>query len=151
MRPGAKDFIQQVGEFYELVLFTVGNRVYAEKIIDFIDPQKMIKYRLYRESCTYSNGLFIKDLSRLGRDLNKVIILDDSPYAYKLQPKNALPITSWVDDPNDNELVKVQNFLIENHDVDNVYDILQEYRMKNFPTRHSKRKRHNGKKKKCVE
>ena len=139
IRPGVKEFIHQVGNLYELVLFTVGNNIYADRIIDFIDPHHMIKHRLYRESCTYLNGTFVKDLSRLGRDLNKVIILDDSPLSYKLQPKNALPISSWIDDPDDKELLRIQNFLIQNHAADNVYIILNEYRRKYLKTRNRKR------------
>lgn len=108
----------------------------------------MIKYRLYRDSCTYLHGDFIKDLSRLGRDLNKVIILDDSPLAYKFQPNNALPISSWIDDPNDDELIRIQNFLIENHDVNNVYDVLNEYKEKYLNIRHRRRRRHYALKRK---
>ena len=58
VRPGVKDFILKMGTLYELVLFTVGNNIYATRIIDFIDPQHMIKYRLFRDSCTFSRGNF---------------------------------------------------------------------------------------------
>lgn len=138
VRPGVKDFILKMGTLYELVLFTVGNNIYATRIIDFIDPQHMIKYRLFRDSCTFSRGNFVKDLSKLGRDLQRVIILDDSPASYMFQPYNALPISSWIGDPNDDELIRVQKFLAENHQVNEVYNILNDYRSKYKPTNHKK-------------
>lgn len=50
------------------------------------------------------NGNFVKDLSRLGRDLKDVVILDNNPKAYLFQPENGLPIPSWFDDPTDKYL-----------------------------------------------
>mgnify|MGYP002472201644 CR=1 FL=1 len=66
----------------------------------------------------------MKDLSKLGRDLKRLIILDNSAVAYMLQPKNAISISSWYDDPEDEELIKIQKFLSENHRANSVYDIL---------------------------
>ena len=64
----------------------------------------MCSYKLFREHCTYMNNSFVKDLTRLGRPMKDVIILDNSPVAYMLQPENALPIVSWYDDMSDKEL-----------------------------------------------
>ena len=64
----------------------------------------MFRYRLFREACVYYRGNYVKDLSRLGRDLNKVIILDNSPASYIFHPNNAVPCISWFDDMNDTEL-----------------------------------------------
>ena len=36
-----------------------------------------------------------KDLSYLGRQLQSLIIVDNSPTSYLFQPRNAVPITSW--------------------------------------------------------
>ena len=47
------------------------------------------------------NSVFIKDLSGLGRDLKNVIIVDNSPVAYSLQPENGIPITTWIDNKKD--------------------------------------------------
>jgi RNA polymerase II subunit A small phosphatase-like protein len=46
----------------------------------------------------------VKDLSKLGRDLKSTVIIDNSSNSYKFQPKNAIPISTWFDDPNDTEL-----------------------------------------------
>ena len=48
--------------------------------------------------------MYIKDLSRLGRDLDQVLIIDNSPASYSMQPANALACRSWFKDPLDREL-----------------------------------------------
>lgn len=53
------------------------------------------------------NKSFVKDLSKIGRDLNDVIIIDNTPGCYRLQKHNALPIESWFEDPHDEELLKM--------------------------------------------
>jgi hypothetical protein len=72
--------------------------------MDIIDEYKEIPYRLFRDECIYSQNGFIKDLTILDRDLNKVIIVDNSPISYSLQIRNGLPISSWFDDQTDIEL-----------------------------------------------
>ncbi len=47
---------------------------------------------------------FVKDLSRLGRNLNKLVIVDDTTNNFKFQKENAIKVESWKGDPNDTEL-----------------------------------------------
>jgi len=41
------------------------------------------------------------------------------------QPENALAVTTWFDDPNDNELTEITDFLIELAKCDDVIETLQ--------------------------
>ena len=78
---------------------------YADNILDILDPyNNLIKYRLYRQHTSIQGINFFKDLSKLGRDLNKVIIIDNIEENYFLQPKNGLNIIDFEGDENDNEL-----------------------------------------------
>jgi len=58
-------------------------------------------HRLFRESCVYDRGNYVKDLSKLGREMKRTIIIDNSPASYLFQPQNAIPCSSWFDDKND--------------------------------------------------
>ena len=40
--------------------------------------------RLFREHCTFMNGVFTKDMSKIGRHCHNAMILDNSPSAYML-------------------------------------------------------------------
>ena len=67
-------------------------------------------HRLFRESCVYDRGNYVKDLSKLGREITRTIIIDNSPASYLFQPQNAIPCSSWFDDKNDT-LLKGMSFI----------------------------------------
>jgi CTD small phosphatase-like protein 2 len=64
-------------EYFELVIFTAGTEEYADWALNFLDNVVCIKHRLYRQHALPFNGYYVKDLSRLGRDLTKTIIVDN--------------------------------------------------------------------------
>ena len=112
IRPGAIDFIKKVAKLYEVIIFTASISKYALPLIDILDSDKNIQYKLTREHCTFLNGIYIKELKKLNRDLKDLIILDNSPLAYSFDIDNGLPIKAWYEDKNDNELDKVY-FILE--------------------------------------
>ena len=141
VRPGAEEFIKKVSKYFEVVIFTASISKYALPLLDILDHEKKIKYRLTREHCTFLNGIYIKELKKLNRNLNDLIIVDNSPLAYAFDSDNGLPIKTWYDDPNDNELDKIYpllEFLSRTNDVrkfinkfvnnnEIVYDIVNDF------------------------
>ena len=120
IRPGVKEFLEKMAKLYEIVIFTASISKYAEPLLDILDKEKFCSFRLFREHCTLLNSSFVKDLKKLGRDLKDIIIVDNSPLAYLLNSDNGLPILTWFDDRNDQELFKITpilEFLAEVPDV----------------------------------
>ena len=111
VRPGAENFIKNMSKYYEIVIFTASLSNYASPLLDILDSDNNIKYRLYREHCTFINGIYIKDLKKLNRDLKDLIIVDNSPLAYAFDNDNGLPIKTWYEDPSDIELLKISKLL----------------------------------------
>lgn len=65
---------------------------YADPVTDLLDRCGVFRARLFRESCVFHQGCYVKDLSRLGRDLRKTLILDNSPASYIFHPENAVSV-----------------------------------------------------------
>lgn len=104
-RPGVDEFLEFVGRHFEVIIFTASLASYADPVIDFLDKTKTIRHRLYRESCVFAEGLYLKDLSRLGRQLDQTILVDNAATSYLLQPENGVAIKSWFSDQEDTELL----------------------------------------------
>ena len=85
VRPGALQFVETLSKNFEVVIFTASLSKYAEPLVAMLDKNRTwCSQILFRDHCTYNEQeeTFVKDLSRLGRDLKDVIIIDNSPSSY---------------------------------------------------------------------
>jgi RNA polymerase II subunit A small phosphatase-like protein len=127
-RPGVDEFLVEMAKHYEIVIYTASLNKYADPLLDLLDPQKVIRTRLFRESCVYYEGNYVKDLSLLDRDLSQAIIIDNSPSSYMFHPENAIDCTSFIDDPMDRELDQIGSFLTGIKDTQDVRHLAPRWR-----------------------
>ncbi|KAF0979167.1 hypothetical protein FDP41_001510 [Naegleria fowleri] len=127
-RPGVDEFLREMGKYFEIVIFTASLSLYANPLLDILDKHGVVEGRLFREHCTKVGDTYIKDLSKLGRDLDQTIIVDNSPSCYALHPQNALAASTWYDDPNDRELYLLADCLVRLEREKYVYDGLRAWK-----------------------
>ena len=124
-RPHLLKFLTEMNKIFELIVFTAGTQEYADPILNIIDKKKFFDKRLYRQHCIILDNVFVKDLSKLGRDLSKVIIIENTPQNFKLQKENGIFIKNFYgEDKNDSALLDLIPILKivannENNDVRN--------------------------------
>ncbi|KAF4353395.1 hypothetical protein F8388_016338 [Cannabis sativa] len=137
-RPGLHEFLKQLGTFADLVLFTAGLEGYARPLVDRIDEENLFCRRLYRPSTTSTRpqlmtfssncGIIteniqvgharisdwleyrehVKDLTGLAKDMCRIVIVDNNPFSFLLQPVNGIPcIPFTAGQPHDTQLLDV--------------------------------------------
>ena len=106
IRPGVIQFLEQVGKYYELIIFTAATQDYGDLLIDSIEENNLyFEHRFYRQHTVIIGNDFVKDLTRIGRPLDKMIIVDNMPQNFRLQKENGINIKAfWGEDENDNAL-----------------------------------------------
>ena len=103
-RPFCHKFLEEMSKHYEVVIFTAGIQEYADWVVDQLDPDgSLIKHRLYRQHTINRDTendlpLIIKDLSKIGRDLSRTIIVDNLAENFILQKDSGIFITTWYSD-----------------------------------------------------
>ena len=111
-RFGLDSFLFEMSKLYEIVLYTASQRVYADKVINLIDPKKRISHRLYREHCIVVNKThYLKNVKILGRNNQDIIIVDDNNMAGMLQPNNFYKIDVFDGNSKDRQLCRLASFL----------------------------------------
>ncbi|KAH0457800.1 hypothetical protein IEQ34_013115 [Dendrobium chrysotoxum] len=82
---------------------------YARPLVDVIDVKNRFSLRLYRPSTVSTEHRHhVKDLSCLSKDLCRIVIVDNNPFSFLLQPLNGIPCVAFsAAQPFDEQLLKV--------------------------------------------
>ncbi|KAG1656015.1 hypothetical protein FOA52_005643 [Chlamydomonas sp. UWO 241] len=116
LRPHLHAFLEECARHFEVVLFTAAAQRHADAVLAHVDPTGcLVQHRLYgHHTVPTPSWSWVKDLSRLGRDLSQTLIVDDCAGAALLQPANWLSIRpfSQADVQWDTALLEVLQFLL---------------------------------------
>ena len=127
-RPGLYELLDNLIKLKcELIIFTSSARERSEEIINKIEKnKKYFNNRLYREHCTLMGAAYVKDISKLGRDLSKTIIIDNDLGCFYLQQENGVLIKSFCGEEDDKSLFnlyQILNKIIKNPFFDIRYEL----------------------------
>jgi len=113
LRPGLFEFLDEMKKNYELIVFTSATNEYADPLLAAIEKDKKIfDYKLYRQHTLIYNNEIVKDISKIGRPLNKIIIVDNLVQNFRLQKENGIMIKAfWGEDAYDNALFELKEIL----------------------------------------
>ncbi|KAH8263406.1 hypothetical protein KR044_008709 [Drosophila immigrans] len=128
-RPGVDHFLRQCSKHFEIVVYTSEQGMTAFPILDALDPNGYIRYRLVRGATQVVDGQHIKNLNRLNRSLTRLIVVDWDRYAVPLHPDNIFAISRWMGDDDDVQLFDLSAFLtlIAEHEIEDVREVLHYY------------------------
>ena len=115
LRPFLFGFLEEVSQYYELIIFTSATEAYANSVIEAIEQErKYFDYIFYRQHTIIIGNEFVKDLTRIGRPLNSTIIIDNMPQNFRFQKENGICIKPfWGQDSNDKTLYNLIPILID--------------------------------------
>lgn len=134
-RPNVDHFLEQVSQNYEVVVFTASNGFNVYPILDSLDKNNVIMYRLVKNATDYIDGHHVKNLDRINRDLSRVIVVDWNVDSVKLQRENALVVPRWTGEDGDQQLIQLAEFLnvVSTSEVSDVREVLSYYKQFDNP------------------
>lgn len=95
LRPGLAGFLERISELYEMHVYTMGTRAYAQEIAKIIDPE--MKYFGNRIISRDENGsLAAKRLQRLFPvSTHMVVVIDDRADVWPMNRSNLIKVTPY--------------------------------------------------------
>ncbi len=133
-RPYLDEFLDRVCEWFNVVVFTAGEKPYADAVLNVIDPKGRVRKRLYKDDCMVINGTVVKRVETACSNAASAMIVDNNPECFRydkcvywvrvLFVANAIPISSWYGDGKDKELLRLLPFLDLMRTVDDVRTVL---------------------------
>lgn len=127
-RPELDRFIDSVGRYYEIGIWTAGNKKYMDFIVS-----KILSKRpriMYHKNMTDIEWISKKDniakttkrLEKLWKrthyDKSNTVVIDDNPETFSKNSANGIEIKPWEGDINDKELLEVEKILVFAKDMD---------------------------------
>ena len=123
-RPYLMEFLERIREIYHLVVYTSSNKLYAEKIVELIDPKKTLFKAVFASEYCFKGSSLLEESAMQGQktfkdlrifddltDPAKILMVDDRPEHFISRPENGVPILPYQGGLDDMELAKLCNYL----------------------------------------
>ena len=113
LRPGISTFLEVIKDYYEIILFTEASEAYTELIMETFNKNNFFDFKFFRQHTIIIGQDFVKDLQRIGRPLDRIIIIDNMAQNFRMQKYNGILIKPFYgEDQNDRALIDLIPILI---------------------------------------
>ncbi|KAK4781562.1 hypothetical protein SAY86_015664 [Trapa natans] len=140
-RPGVDAFLEHLAKFYEIVIYSDQLNMYVDPVVERLDSEQRIRYKLSRGATKYQDGKHYRDLSKLNRNPGKIIYISGHALESCLQPDNCLQIQPWKLEADDTALLDLIPFLefVATRQPADIRSVLASYEGKDIPSEFIKR------------
>eukprot|EP01063_Lacrimia_lanifica_P039691 TRINITY_DN8787_c0_g1_i2.p1 TRINITY_DN8787_c0_g1~~TRINITY_DN8787_c0_g1_i2.p1 ORF type:complete len:475 (+),score=139.79 TRINITY_DN8787_c0_g1_i2:61-1485(+) len=95
-RPGVEELFDLLQQKAEAIAWTAGLRAYAQAVLANIDKKSAIKHCIYRHHKWFTGQAgYQKDLSLLGRPLDKTLIIENTPDCIRGNRENGILVADY--------------------------------------------------------
>lgn len=122
--------LQILSPYYDIIVFTASQEPYARAVVEAIDKDNHISHCISRDYCIISpqDKLFLKDLRVIkGRNFKDMLLVDNCSHSFSFQISNGVPIIPFYDNPKDQELRKLTEYLLYLKDYKNIAEFNKNY------------------------
>jgi CTD small phosphatase-like protein 2 len=124
------ELLNYLKDDFDLMVFTASHHLYANTMIDLIDPDnKIFIKRVFRDNCYKTkDGVLVKDLRIFkNRSLKDIILVDNSSVSFMFHYENGVPILNFTDDFQDDQFVELGRFLMTLKNVPDVRPVIMNH------------------------
>jgi RNA polymerase II subunit A small phosphatase-like protein len=118
-RPYLDEFFEGLyNKDVEVVVWTAGERDYAQSVLRRIDPLGVVKHCVYRHPKWWTGEKgYSKDLRALGRNMSRVLMVENTPDCLRLQPECGILVRDFTGGRNtDDTLLHVLRVVLDGID-----------------------------------
>jgi hypothetical protein len=105
-RAHLENLLRVMDKYCEVVVWTAGERTYAKAILQEINTDNIIKHLITRHKSWFNHTNYTKDLGKLGRDLDYVLIIENTPDCVRVNPQNGIIVQDFEGIPQGMEVVE---------------------------------------------
>ena len=104
-RPGLDQLIDRLRPYYEIVVFSENDVGVVTDILMAIDPTNGKVHKLGSAAAEARDGVMIKRLDLMNRDIRQIILIDDNPAAAQMFPRNTLIVKPYTKNDDDTDRI----------------------------------------------
>ncbi|CUF99028.1 Hypothetical protein, putative [Bodo saltans] len=105
-RAHLESLLRVMDKYCEVIVWTAGERTYAKAILQEINTDNIIKHLITRHKSWFNHTNYTKDLCKLGRDLDYVLIIENTPDCVRVNPQNGIIVQDFEGIPHGMEVVE---------------------------------------------